>query len=70
LEQLKEREQQTRKQRIDPHLKAAGWPPVLPFTPSTPLESYGTSAIEEFGVIEQALIKYRETVSAATGIAQ
>jgi type I restriction enzyme R subunit len=40
-------ERHTRRQRIDPRLKAAGWK-VVGFNPSTPLNVYGQAAIEEF----------------------
>ncbi len=43
-----ELERQTRKRRIDPRLKAAGWR-VVPFVQSKPLEDYGAgAAVEEF----------------------
>ena len=42
-----ELEWQTRKQRIDPRLRAAGWEPA-PFEPGKPLESYNRNAIEEY----------------------
>jgi type I restriction enzyme R subunit len=37
----------TRKRRIDPKLKAAGWR-IVPFSPDTPLRSYDRCAVEEF----------------------
>ncbi len=40
-------ERQTRKQRIDPLLRAAGWE-VVPYTEGTPLSQYTRSAIEEY----------------------
>lgn len=43
----REREHQTRKQRIDPRLKATGWPAV-PFAPASSIEAYATSAVREF----------------------
>src|SRR5579863_7682877 len=43
----KDSEWLTRKQIIDPKLKAAGWI-VTPFSPGAPLSKYGTCAIEEF----------------------
>jgi len=42
-----ELERQTRKQRVDPRLQAAGWEPA-PFEPGRPLESYDRKAIEEY----------------------
>ncbi len=42
-----EPEWQTRKQRVDPVLRAAGWQ-VAPFDPAKPLESYDRTAIEEY----------------------
>jgi type I restriction enzyme, R subunit len=43
-----ELERQTRKRRIDPRLKAAGWR-VVPFAQGKPLEEYGAgAAVEEF----------------------
>ncbi len=42
-----ESERQTRKQRIDPELEAAGWK-VVPFDESRPLSDYDRHAIEEF----------------------
>jgi type I restriction enzyme R subunit len=43
-----EPERQTRKRRIDPRLKAAGWR-VVPFVEGKPLEDYGAgAAVEEF----------------------
>jgi hypothetical protein len=43
----KELEKQTRRQRINPRLKAAGWD-VAPFDPLKPLNTYDKSAVEEF----------------------
>jgi type I restriction enzyme R subunit len=43
----RELERQTRRQRINPRLRAAGWR-VVPFDPATPLSSYQHAAIEEF----------------------
>jgi type I restriction enzyme R subunit len=43
----KEQEKQTRRQRIDPRLKVAGWE-VIPFDPATPLRTYDEAAVEEF----------------------
>jgi type I restriction enzyme, R subunit len=40
-------ERQTRRRRIDPRLKAAGWK-VVGFDPSMPLNAYGRAAIEEY----------------------
>lgn len=40
-------ERQTRKQRIDPLLQAAGWS-VVPYTEGTPLSQYTRAAIEEY----------------------
>ncbi len=40
-------ERQTRKQRIDPLLRAAGWD-VVPYREGTPLSQYTRSAIEEY----------------------
>jgi type I restriction enzyme R subunit len=40
-------ERQTRKQRIDPLLRAAGWD-VVPYSEGTPLSQYTRSAIEEY----------------------
>lgn len=43
-----ELERQSRRQRIDPRLKAAGWH-VVPFNPGSPLAAYGAAAaVEEF----------------------
>ena len=42
-----EAERQTRRDRIDPKLKAAGWR-VVPFDPNIPLSSYDRCAIEEY----------------------
>ena len=42
-----EAERQTRRDRIDPKLKAAGWR-VVPFDPNVPLSSYDRCAIEEY----------------------
>jgi type I restriction enzyme R subunit len=43
----REREDNTRKQRIDPRLQAAGWP-LARFVPASPVTAYGTAAVEEF----------------------
>jgi type I restriction enzyme, R subunit len=42
-----EHERQTRKQRVDPRLKAAGWA-ADPFVPAVPQGAYPTLAVEEF----------------------
>src|SRR5690242_15717107 len=42
-----EAERQTRRNRIDPKLKAAGWR-IVPFNPNKPLSSYDRCAIEEY----------------------
>ncbi len=42
-----EAERQTRRDRIDPKLKAAGWR-IAPFDPSRPLSLYDRCAIEEY----------------------
>jgi hypothetical protein len=41
----KELEKQTRRQRINPRLKAAGWG-VAPFDPLKPLSTYDKAAVE------------------------
>jgi hypothetical protein len=46
----REREYQTRKQRIDPHLEAAGWS-VVPFVLAAPIEAYDISAVEEYETV-------------------
>ena len=43
----KELEKQTRRERINPRLKAAGWK-VTPFDPGMPVDAYDRSAVEEF----------------------
>lgn len=43
----KEHEYQTRKRRIDPRLKTAGWS-VKPFVPTSPVAAYTATAVEEF----------------------
>jgi type I restriction enzyme R subunit len=43
----KELEKQTRQQRINPRLQAAGWK-VTSFDPAMPLSTYGDAAVEEF----------------------
>ncbi len=43
----KDSEWLTRKQLIDPKLKAAGWR-IVPFDPAKPLASYSRCAVEEF----------------------
>ncbi len=54
----KEREYQTRKRRIDPRLKTAGWS-VTPFVPTSPVAAYTAAAVEEFettnGPVDYAL---------------
>jgi type I restriction enzyme, R subunit len=42
-----ELEKQTRRQRIDPRLRTAGWK-VLGFDPDMPVSAYGKAAVEEF----------------------
>jgi type I restriction enzyme R subunit len=42
-----EAERQTRQDRIDPKLKAAGWS-IVPFDPNRPLSSYDRCAIQEY----------------------
>jgi type I restriction enzyme R subunit len=43
----KEQEKQTRRQRINPRLRAAGWE-VVPFDHTTPMDAHDKAAIEEF----------------------
>jgi type I restriction enzyme R subunit len=43
----KELEKQTRRQRINPRLKAAGWG-VVPFDPAIPVALHDKAAVEEF----------------------
>jgi type I site-specific restriction endonuclease len=43
----KELEKQTRRERINPRLKAAGWK-VVSYDPTMPLSAYGSAAVEEF----------------------
>jgi len=43
----KEQEKQTRQQRINPRLRAAGWE-VIPFDHTTPMGAHDKAAIEEF----------------------
>src|SRR6266508_2421938 len=43
----KEQEKQTRRQRINPRLRAAGWE-VVPFDHTTPMSAHDKAAIEEF----------------------
>src|SRR5215211_5931795 len=42
-----ELEKQTRRQRIDPRLRTAGWK-VVGFVPAVPVSAYGQAAVEEF----------------------
>jgi type I restriction enzyme, R subunit len=42
-----ELEKQTRRQRIDPRLRTAGWK-VVGFNPAMPVSAYGQAAVEEF----------------------
>jgi type I restriction enzyme R subunit len=45
---MQELERSTRKKRIDPRLKAAGWS-IVPFDPEKSLADYGNAAgVEEF----------------------
>jgi type I restriction enzyme R subunit len=43
----RELEKQTRRQRIDPRLRTAGWK-VVGFNPAMPVSAYGQAAVEEF----------------------
>ena len=55
-----ERERQTRKQRIDPRLKDAGWR-VMPFS-SAQLTNYRSAAVEEFDSTTLIMPGYSGTV--------